>query len=107
MILDLIKKRRAVFPMQYNGKTIDKPTLLKVLEAANYAPTHKRTEPWRFKVITGQKLDQTAQKRMLLLADFVRDVWQPLCRAQMERSDRETIGDDPIPIHRLSVDGSR
>ena len=61
MILDLVKKRRAVFPVQYNGKTLDKQTLLKVLEAANYAPTHKRTEPWRFKVITGQNLEKLGQ----------------------------------------------
>lgn len=53
MILELIKKRRAVFPAQYNNKSIDKKILEKVLEAANWAPTHKKTEPWRFKVMTG------------------------------------------------------
>ncbi len=54
MILDLIKKRRAVFPVQYNGKPIAQETIHKILEAANWAPTHKRTEPWRFKVIRGK-----------------------------------------------------
>src|SRR5690606_6579736 len=54
MIFDLIHKRRSVFPQQYNDRPIDRKTLERILEAANWAPTHKRTEPWRFKVFTGQ-----------------------------------------------------
>lgn len=55
MIFDLIKKRRSVFPAQYNDRPIKKATLGRILEAANWAPTHKKTEPWRFKVILGEK----------------------------------------------------
>ncbi|MGB6152158.1 MAG: nitroreductase [Pricia sp.] len=54
MIFDLIRKRRSVFPVQYNDKPVDKADIQKVLEAANYAPTHKKTEPWRFKVLMGE-----------------------------------------------------
>ena len=61
MILDIIKKRRAVFPAQYNNKAIEKETLLHVLEAANWAPTHRRTEPWRFKIIQGEALAKLGQ----------------------------------------------
>jgi len=50
MILELIKSRRAVFPVQYNGDSISKEELDLILECANWAPTHRRTEPWRFKV---------------------------------------------------------
>ena len=42
MILDIIRKRRSVFPVQYNGKTIAKEDIETVLEAANWAPTHKK-----------------------------------------------------------------
>ncbi|MCK0158064.1 nitroreductase [Cellulophaga sp. F20128] len=54
MIFDLIKKRRSVFPVQYNDKPISKEAIQEILEAANWAPTHKKTEPWRFKVIQGE-----------------------------------------------------
>ena len=54
MIFELIKNRRSVFPAQYNGASISKEDIAKILQAANYAPTHKRTEPWRFKVLTGE-----------------------------------------------------
>ncbi|GMN11529.1 hypothetical protein MTsPCn9_25930 [Croceitalea sp. MTPC9] len=53
MIFDLIKRRRSVFPVQYNDRPIAKEALEKLLEAANWAPNHKKTEPWRFKVLNG------------------------------------------------------
>jgi nitroreductase len=58
MIEDLIKRRRSVFPGQYNSTPIGKEDLQRILEAANWAPTHKRTEPWRFKVLTGESRDK-------------------------------------------------
>jgi nitroreductase len=54
MIFDLIKNRRAIFPIQYNDRPIAKEDILQLLEAANWAPTHKKTEPWRFKVLLGK-----------------------------------------------------
>ncbi len=58
MIFDLIKNRRSVFPAQYIDKPIVKEDILKVLEAANWAPTHKKTEPWRFKVLQGSSQEK-------------------------------------------------
>tara|TARA_B100001146_G_C16201135_1_gene444775 strand:+ start:4698 stop:5258 length:561 start_codon:yes stop_codon:yes gene_type:complete len=46
----LIASRRAVFPVQYSEAPITKEEISQLLEAANWAPTHRRTEPWRFKV---------------------------------------------------------
>lgn len=54
MIFDLIRKRRSVFPPQYNDQPILKQDLEMILEAANWAPNHKHTEPWRFKVMQGE-----------------------------------------------------
>jgi nitroreductase len=53
MIFDLIKKRRSVFPSTYIDKPIAKADIEKILETANWAPNHKKTEPWRFKVLQG------------------------------------------------------
>lgn len=58
MIFDLIKNRRSVFPAQYNDKPIAKTDIEKILEAANWAPTHKKTEPWRFKVLMGESKEK-------------------------------------------------
>lgn len=50
---ELIRKRRAIFPKTYVDKPIPKAIIEEVLENANWAPTHKHTEPWRFRVFTG------------------------------------------------------
>ncbi|SDG63562.1 nitroreductase family protein [Psychroflexus sediminis] len=64
-LFELIKKRRSVFPKQYNKEPILKEELDKILSSANWAPTHKKTEPWRFKVVQGGA--------KLKLADFLAD----------------------------------
>ncbi len=51
MILKIIKNRRSVYPPQYNDTPITREDIYDILEAANYAPTHKRTQPWRFKIM--------------------------------------------------------
>jgi nitroreductase len=53
----LIKQRRSTFPKQYDaGKHVDDSIIKQLLENANWAPTHKLTEPWRFTVFTGSGL---------------------------------------------------
>ncbi len=53
-INDTIRKRRSVYPVQYINKPIPKEILHELLLNANHAPTHKLTEPWRFKIFTGE-----------------------------------------------------
>lgn len=52
-IFELIEKRRSVYPHQFSGKNIAEEDIKKLLETANWAPTHCKTEPWRFKVLEG------------------------------------------------------
>lgn len=55
-LLELIKTRRTIKPAAMNGTVLDEATILKCLEAAHWAPTHGRTEPWRFFVYSGVQL---------------------------------------------------
>ena len=41
-------------PHQFIEKEIEEKQLEKILDAANWAPTHKKTEPWRFKVFKNE-----------------------------------------------------
>lgn len=54
----LIKNRRSIFPETYIEKPIDRSIIEQILENANWAPNHKRTAPWRFKVFRGQALER-------------------------------------------------
>ncbi|MEP1035071.1 nitroreductase [Ekhidna sp.] len=53
LINETIRKRRSVYPMQYINKPIPKEILAELMINANHAPTHKLTEPWRFRIFTG------------------------------------------------------
>lgn len=68
-INDLIKKRRAIFPKTYNDKPIPKELIEQILENANWAPTHKFTEPWRFKVFYGEE-------SLAALGDYMADKYE-------------------------------
>ena len=67
MIDEIIRNRRSVFPAQYNGKPIPRERIEQVLESANWAPTHRLTEPWRFKVLQGEALKS--------LGEFLRETY--------------------------------
>lgn len=49
----LMRSRRSIFPKDYTGEMIDDSIIHEILENANWAPTHKFTEPWRFIVYSG------------------------------------------------------
>jgi len=58
IIADIIKTRRSVKPVKMNGKIIPDDKVKELLELANWAPTHGRTEPWRFIVYAGDKVKE-------------------------------------------------
>ena len=47
-IADIIRNRRSSKPADMNGSQIDRQSIQQLLELADWAPTHARTEPWRF-----------------------------------------------------------
>ena len=53
-LINTIKSRRSIMPNQYNDIPLSDEQINLILEAANWAPTHKKTEPWRFRVLKGK-----------------------------------------------------
>ena len=49
-ITELIKSRRTITPENFSGRMIHKEILLNLLNAGIWAPTHGKTQPWRFKI---------------------------------------------------------
>ena len=50
-INDIIRNRRSIYPSQYNNEPVKDSFILELLNNANMAPSHKLTQPWRFKVL--------------------------------------------------------
>ncbi|CAG4992707.1 hypothetical protein DYBT9275_01018 [Dyadobacter sp. CECT 9275] len=60
VINQLIRSRRSIFPPSYTTQDIPEEIIHTILQNANYAPTHKLTEPWRFMVFKGEGLVKLA-----------------------------------------------
>lgn len=53
-VQQLMRNRRSVYPNMFTEcREIPRETLLEILENANWAPNHRKTEPWRFHIFTG------------------------------------------------------
>ncbi len=95
----LIRHRRSVFPRDYSGARVSDEIINQMLENANWAPTHKFTEPWRFVVFTGEGLKQLAAfqsecYKEVTTADgtFREDKYQSLLEKPLEASHIIVVG---------------
>ena len=95
----LIKSRRSVFPKDYSGEKVDDAIVHQMLENANWAPTHKLTEPWRFIVFGGEGLKKLAvfqgecyKKVTTANGSFREDRYQNLLTKPMESSHIIAVG---------------
>jgi nitroreductase len=61
VVIDNIHHRRTIKPEQCVTGTISDADIWRILECANWAPTHGYTEPWRFVVFTGDAKHKFAQ----------------------------------------------
>lgn len=58
IIQNIISGRRSCKPALMNGRKIDDSLIYKLLELADWAPTHAHTEPWRFVVFANEATQQ-------------------------------------------------
>ena len=58
---EVIAQRRMVTPGAMSDRPVPRDVLEQLLEAANWAPSHRRTEPWRFVVVQGAALEHLSQ----------------------------------------------
>src|SRR6187549_730585 len=99
MIDKVIEGRRSVYQQQYSGERVDDAIVRKILSNANWAPTHKLTEPWRFVVFTGDGLKKLASFQAELYkkvttanATFKEDRYQNLLTKPMLSSHIIAVG---------------
>ncbi|MEP2773132.1 MAG: nitroreductase [Fulvivirga sp.] len=56
----VITHRRAIYTNMFGEGAVDDEIIQQMLENANWAPTHRHTEPWRFVVFKGEGLKKLA-----------------------------------------------
>lgn len=68
IINNIIAGRKSTYTPQFEpGAKIDDEVIWQILENANLAPTHKKTEPWRFTVFSGEGLQKLADLQVDLV----------------------------------------
>ena len=93
----LIKARRSIFPADYSGEAVSREALLRAMGAANWAPTHGKTEPWRFVVLQGAAAFSTLQdaKRratVRLMADTPEQLAKELTKMERKAKQMDKVG---------------
>jgi nitroreductase len=96
----IIRNRRSMFVAQFKeNDPVEDHIIQELLENANWAPTHKLTEPWRFKVFTGKGLQKLAdfqsdlyQKRSEETGNFIEATYQKLKENPLKASHIISIG---------------
>ena len=106
-IQDVIKNRRTIKPIFFSGEQVNDSDIKEMLECANWAPTHKHTEPWRFVVYKGEAKTQFGKehakmyKEMKKGDEFLQNKYENLTKFAnnsshiiviiMKRDERERI----------------
>lgn len=62
VLKNIIESRRSIFPKSYTTEEIPEKVLQEILQSATFAPTHKRTKPWRFNVFHGEEKNALGAK---------------------------------------------
>ncbi len=62
VLKDIIQQRKSVFPRDYTDEEIDDRTLHEILNSAEFAPNHKRTKPWRYKIFKNEEKRALGEK---------------------------------------------
>lgn len=83
ILKQIIERRRSIVPKDYSTTPIPQPLLDEILNAANFAPNHKRTRPWRFKVYSGTEKNNLGQT----LAAVYKNITPPQLFLEKKYSD--------------------
>lgn len=57
-ITDIIKDRRTIYPKDFSTRKVHKEIVENLIRNATWAPNHGLTQPWRFKVFSGEATDK-------------------------------------------------
>lgn len=68
-VAEIIKNRRATPPRLFAKRELPNGSVEELLRSANWAPNHKKTEPWRFKVYRGKAKAELAAKAKATLEE--------------------------------------
>jgi nitroreductase len=106
-VFEAIHKRRAV--RLYRPDPVSRETIMKVLDAANWAPSAMNRQQWEFVVVTGPKILEMADSYWPVVEEYAKN-WDSMpMRGSLSRDDfirfAKTYGGAPVVIVVLTDPG--
>ena len=89
-LAQLIRLRRTTKPDKMNGAIIEERDISDLLALADWAPTHARTEPWRFIVFDTERVKEFAKQH----ADLFREHSNPETYTQLKYDNLVNLGNN-------------
>jgi len=87
----IIRNRRSIKPLKMKPTPIADTIIETLLENANWAPTHGLTEPWRFKLFSGE-----SRKK---LAEFQTSLYKKkMSEDKFKQAKYERLGKNPLNV---------
>jgi|HigsolmetaAR202D_1030399.scaffolds.fasta_scaffold17051_2 nitroreductase len=94
IVLQALRNRRSIPLKQLSPEPIDLGLIEVMLEAANWAPSHGKTEPWRFSVFAGEG--------RRILSDAFGEAYRQMsgvdCDPTAEQAQRDRVWQAPVWI---------
>ncbi len=85
----IIKSRKSVFPKSYNEEQITDLEVLKILENATWAPTHKMTEPWSFIIFRGESKKKLGEELVRLYKELTSE--EKISERKIEKTQKKIL----------------
>jgi len=90
-INQIIKQRRSTFPKEFTGEIIEKEVIEQLLENAHWAPSHRLTLAWTFRVYEGESKNK--------LFDFWRNTAIPTKHEKIDFNKKQTSHVIVVTVH--------
>lgn len=97
ILSDIIKERRSTFTPMYTGEQIEDDIIWQILENANWAPNHRKTEPWRFQVYAGDARNRMSKYQKQYYLDNTPE------EKQNELKLKKTINNALLSSHVIAI----
>jgi nitroreductase len=87
-IKSVIEDRRSIRPEFFSSRKVHKEIVMELLDAAKWAPTHRYTQPWHFKVFLGDGLKK--------LSEFQSELYQTKKVGEFKQEKHDKLRDRPL-----------
>jgi nitroreductase len=84
----VIEDRRTIIPEHFSTRKVHKEIVIELLDAAKWAPTHRYTQPWHFKVFMRDGLKK--------LSDFQSEVYRQKMADDFNQEKYDKLRDRPL-----------